>query len=100
MYSPAKLAESGTAEFQNHEEVRIHNDSSENITPSGEFYENKKNEEINVRTQEALGIAAGKDFKEYVDNGITEIEQYLRQNIPQVQKVGVLIEAFRTDKLQ
>ena len=100
VYSPAKLAESGTAEFQDHENVRIHDYSSENIQPSVEFFEDKKINEARRQTQEALGTTAGKNFRQYVDNGISESEQYLKEQVTGVKNVGSLLADFRIHEKQ
>jgi hypothetical protein len=100
VYSPAKLAETGTAEFQNYENVRIHDDSLENITPSGKYFEDKKINDARRQTQEALGTTAGKNFRQYVDNGISDIEQYLQEQVLGVKNVGSLLADFRTYEKQ
>jgi hypothetical protein len=84
VYSPAKLAETGTAEFQNTEEVLISHDVSANMIPVDDFNRQKREKEVDSLTAKAMASAAENGFKGYVDDGIAEIEQYLQEyNSPQ-----------------
>ena len=102
VYSPAKLAETGTAEFQNEENIRIHNDTPENMIPSPEFNRDK---EIDKLTEVAVSNALDQGIQQYSAEGIAEIEQYLQKqeyNRPtheHLRDIGEHVEFWRKSEI-